>query len=84
MKEPNANEMAMLLANMAKSESLERLLKLKRDPILQLSKSKLAMDQLLDCFVRGESGRYNPKADYDYLAYLFADLAKVLPFRSRV
>ncbi|MCJ1351413.1 MAG: hypothetical protein MMC33_001397 [Icmadophila ericetorum] len=75
-KEPNANEMAMLLANMAKSDSIERLLTLKRDPPLGLSTSKIAIDQLMDCFVKGAKGSYNPKANYDYLAYLFADLAK--------
>ncbi|MCJ1405367.1 hypothetical protein MMC11_008594 [Xylographa trunciseda] len=76
VKEPNANEIAMLLANMAKSESIERLLTLKRDVPLGLSASKVAIDQLMDCFVKGAEGSWNPKADFDYLAYLFADLAK--------
>lgn len=30
----------------------------------------------MDCFVRGAENRLNPKADYDYLSYLFADLSK--------
>ncbi|EKG19842.1 hypothetical protein MPH_02844 [Macrophomina phaseolina MS6] len=34
------------------------------------------MDQLMDCFVKGAEGRFNPHADYDYLSYLFADMAK--------
>lgn len=34
------------------------------------------MDQLLDCFVKGAEGCYNKHADYDYLSYFFADLAK--------
>ncbi|TKA41675.1 hypothetical protein B0A55_13630, partial [Friedmanniomyces simplex] len=34
------------------------------------------IDQLLDCFVKGSGGSYNQHADYDYLSYLFADLAK--------
>lgn len=67
----------MLLANMAKSDSIERILTLKRDVPLGLSTSKLAIDQLMDCFVKGPKGSWNAKADYDYLAYLFADLAKV-------
>ncbi|MCJ1439712.1 MAG: hypothetical protein MMC23_000193 [Stictis urceolatum] len=75
-KEPNANEIAMLLSNMAKSERLKRLFTLKKDPVSSLSTSKSALDQLLDCFVKGASGSYNPAADFDYLAYLFADLAK--------
>ncbi|MCJ1486250.1 hypothetical protein MMC06_006427, partial [Schaereria dolodes] len=75
-KEPNANEIAMLLANMAKSDGIQRLLHLRRDVPLGLSTSKIVADQLMDCFVRGAKGSYNPKADFDYLAYLFADLAK--------
>ncbi|GME42032.1 DNA-binding protein hgh1 [Neofusicoccum parvum] len=75
-KEPNANEVAMLLANMAKSDSLKRLLTLERAVPRDLSTSKVAMDQLMDCFVKGAEGRYNKHADYDYLSYLFADMAK--------
>ena len=69
--------MAMLLANMAKSESLKRILTLKRDIPKALSTSAMAMDQLMDCFVKGAEGRYNKHADFDYLAYYFADIAKV-------
>ncbi|KAF1351631.1 DUF383-domain-containing protein [Lizonia empirigonia] len=75
-KEPNANEMAMLLANMAKDDSLQRVLELKRDVPKELSTSKWAMDQLMDCFVKGAEGAYNKNADFDYLSYFFADLAK--------
>ncbi|KAF2803784.1 DUF383-domain-containing protein [Mytilinidion resinicola] len=75
-KEPNANEIAMLLANMAKSDDMQRVLELQRDIPKELSNSKWAMDQLLDCFVKGAEGRYNKYADYDYLSYFFADLAK--------
>jgi hypothetical protein len=69
----------MLLANMAKSDSIERLLTLKRDIPPSLSTSPIAIDQLMEAFVKGPNGAWNPKADFDYLAYLFADLAK---FRS--
>ncbi|ORY14312.1 DNA-binding protein-like protein HGH1 [Clohesyomyces aquaticus] len=75
-KEENANEIAMLLANMAKDDSLQRVLELKRDIPKELSTSKRAIDQLLDCFVKGAEGRYNKHADFDYLSYFFADLAK--------
>lgn len=78
-KEPNANEIAMLLANLAKSDAMKRILDLKRDVPKPLSTSPMAMDQLVDCFVKGAEGRYNPHADFDYLAYFFADLAKVSP-----
>ncbi|KAL1965424.1 hypothetical protein VTN77DRAFT_5680 [Rasamsonia byssochlamydoides] len=76
-KEPNANEIAMLLANLAKSDSLKRIITLTRKvPDSSISSSKRAMDQLMDCFVKGAEGSLNKKADYDYLAYLFADLSK--------
>ncbi|KAF1841908.1 DUF383-domain-containing protein [Cucurbitaria berberidis CBS 394.84] len=75
-KEQNANEIAMLLANMAKDDSLQRVLELKRDIPKELSKSTWAMDQLMDCFVKGAEGAYNKHADFDYLSYFFADLAK--------
>jgi hypothetical protein len=70
----------MLLANMAKDDSLQRVLELKRDVPKELSTSTWAIDQLLDCFVKGAAGGYNKDADYDYLSYFFADLAKVCQF----
>ncbi|KAL5120633.1 Protein hgh1 [Pleosporales sp. CAS-2024a] len=75
-KEKSANEIAMLLANMAKDDALQRLLQLKRHVPKGLSTSKWAMDQLMDCFVKGAGGAYNKDADFDYLSYFFADLAK--------
>ncbi|KAF2262441.1 DNA-binding protein-like protein HGH1 [Lojkania enalia] len=75
-KEPTANEIAMLLANMAKDDSFQRVLELKRSIPKGLSESVWAIDQLLDCFVKGAEGAYNTHANYDYLSYFFADLAK--------
>lgn len=76
--EPNVNLMAMLLANLAKSDDIKRMLHRKRPtPSTSLSKSDHAMDQLVDCFVKGADGRYNKSADFDYLSYFFADIAKV-------
>ncbi|KAF2828429.1 DNA-binding protein-like protein HGH1 [Ophiobolus disseminans] len=75
-KEQSSNEIAMLLANMAKDDSLQRVLELKRSAPKELSASKWAMDQLMDCFVKGAAGAYNKNADFDYLSYFFADLAK--------
>ncbi|KAI9841085.1 MAG: hypothetical protein M1837_000989 [Sclerophora amabilis] len=75
-KEPNANLIAMLIANLAKSDDLKRIFSISRDVPNSLSSSKNAMDQLMDCFVKGAEGRYNEAADYDYLAYFFADIAK--------
>lgn len=72
----------MLLANLGKSEHLKRILKLTRGRIPGTSSSHLsdstnAMDQLMDCFVKGAEGGFNKNAYFDHLAYLFADLAKV-------
>ncbi|KAF2096964.1 DUF383-domain-containing protein [Rhizodiscina lignyota] len=75
-KEPNADEIAMLLANLAKDESMKRILTLQRAVPKDLSTSKYAIDQLMDCFVKGAEGRYNKHANYDYLSYFFADIAK--------
>ena len=66
----------MLLANMAKSSRTIKLLSLSRDIPKPLSTSPTAIDQLLDCFVKGQQQSYNEHADYDYLSYLFADMSR--------
>jgi len=43
---------------------------------MQISLSKRILDQLMDVFVKGANKSLNPKADYDYLSYVFADLSK--------
>jgi len=82
-KEPNANELSMLLANLAKSDHALKLLSLKRKSIPDpLSTSPYAITQLLDLFVKGTAGSYNSKADFDYLSYFFADMAQHSDARS--
>ncbi|KAK6532240.1 hypothetical protein TWF281_006432 [Arthrobotrys megalospora] len=72
---PGADSIAMLLANMAKHESIPgKILKLKREKP-KVSGSENAMDQLMDLFVKGSGKTLNKNADFDYLAYLFADIA---------
>lgn len=66
----------MLLANLAKYDDLKRILTVRRPSPKTLPSSSLVIDQLLDVFVRGADGTYNKEANFDYLAYLFADLAK--------
>lgn len=66
----------MLLANLAKWDDLKKIFSLERPPPKELGSSTKVIDQLLDLFVKGADGTYNKEADYDYLAYLFADLAK--------
>lgn len=75
-KEPNANLIAMLLANLAKYDNLKRIFQLTCPPMPTLSTSTQAIDLLLDLFVKGADRTYNKDADFDYLAYLFADLSK--------
>lgn len=74
-KEKTANDLSMLLANLSKSPSLERLLDLRRAKVPALSSSSSALGQLIDLFNLGS--KYNSSATFDYLAYVFADLAKV-------
>ncbi|CAN8102935.1 unnamed protein product [Discula destructiva] len=74
--EPNANLLAMLLANLAKWDGLERIVGRKQKAPEALGSDDLVMNQLVDLFVKGAEGAYNKDADYDYLAYFFADLAK--------
>lgn len=66
----------MLLANLSKHESLQRILKLSLPARKDLSPSPLAMDHLLSAFLLGEGGKYNKSSTYEYLAYAFAELAK--------
>lgn len=75
-KEKNADLVCMLVANLAKSPNITKLLTLSRAVPKSLSTSPFAIDQLLDCFVKGATGTYNADANYDYLSYPVADLAK--------
>lgn len=74
--EPNADDIAMLLANLAKADSFDRIVSLSRKTAAdQVSTSTNALNQLMDCFVKGAEGALNKTANYDYLAYLFADIS---------
>ncbi|KAH0844982.1 hypothetical protein AYO21_04094 [Fonsecaea monophora] len=76
-KEQTADEIAMLLSNLAKKDDMEKLINLKRAlPVKTVSTSPYALDQLLDCFVKGADGSLNKHANFDYVAYLLADLSK--------
>ncbi|KAE8348589.1 hypothetical protein BDV28DRAFT_164264 [Aspergillus coremiiformis] len=76
IKEPNADDVSMLFANLVKSDKMKRLITLKRKVPELVSTSPNAMDQLMDCFVKGADGALNKYATYDYLSYLFADMSK--------
>lgn len=74
--------MCMLLANLVKNDHLKRIITLDRSVPKGTSASPKAMDQLMDCFVKGAEGSLNKRADYDYLSYFFADLSKFEEGRS--
>lgn len=69
----------MLLANLSKSATFERLINIERSKVTDLSPSTRAITQLIELFNRGANKGWNKDATYDYLAYVFADLAKVIP-----
>lgn len=66
----------MLLANLAKSDELKKLVTSKRKVPEPASNSPNVIDQLMDCFVKGADRSLNKNANYDYLSYFFADLSK--------
>ncbi|KAJ6001677.1 hypothetical protein N7499_002462 [Penicillium canescens] len=76
VKDPNVDEVAMLLANLVKSDVLQKLFELKRKVPEPVSTSENAIDQIMDCFVKGAEGGLNKHANYDYLSYVFADLSQ--------
>ena len=67
--------MSMLLANMAKSRQVIDLASLTYKDSKDTSKTVSALNQLIESFIRvvGDDGK--KKAKYDYLAYVFEDLA---------
>lgn len=79
----HADLIAMLLANMAKSDSILRILDLERTvPGKGVSESTKAIDQLMDCFVKGAEKSLNKEANFDYLSYFFADISRLTQGRK--
>ncbi|KAI5778955.1 hypothetical protein EDC01DRAFT_719243 [Geopyxis carbonaria] len=74
---PNADQIAMLLANISRNKNLGNLVRLERACPKDTSNSKFAMDQLMDCFVKGAKNTFNKAANFDYLSYLFANLSSL-------
>jgi len=72
----------MLVANLSKWDGLKDFLKRKQDPPKELGSDQVVLNQLLDLFVKGQDGTYNKHADFDYLAYVFADLSKHADIRK--
>ena len=65
-----------MLANLTKADDLKKLITSKRKIPDSVSSSPNAMDQLMDCFVKGAEGTLNKSANFDYLSYFFADISK--------
>lgn len=72
----------MLLANLTKSDRIKDVLKRKQTAPEALGSDDTILNQLMDLFVKGQDGAYNKKADFDYLAYVLADLSKHDEIRS--
>ncbi|RPA96497.1 DUF383-domain-containing protein [Choiromyces venosus 120613-1] len=78
LSNPNADLISMLLANLAKSDSIQSLITLTRaPPAKEVSTSDNAMDQLLDLFVKGADKKLNKEACFDFLSYFFADVSRL-------
>lgn len=72
----------MLLANLTKWDGLKSIVTRKQTPPERLQSDELVLNQLLDLFVKGPDKTYNKHADFDYLAYVFADLSKHAEIRQ--
>lgn len=75
----NADLMCILLANLAKNDAITKIFDIRLDladdqkDFLRLDH---AMDCLMDCFVKLFDRTVNRYANYDYLAYFFADISR--------
>lgn len=79
-KYANADLISMLLANLTKSDDfVSKLINMKtaQPPAKEVSVSKNVLDQLMDLFVRGAERKLNEEACFDFLSYVFADVARV-------
>lgn len=80
IKNTNADIMCILLTNLAKNDLINKILEFEVDFTDEEEKkvfsSSKALDCLMDCFVKGYDRKLNPYANYDYLAYFFADLSR--------
>ncbi|KAK8440543.1 Protein hgh1 [Candidozyma auris] len=71
--------MCILLANLAKDDQITKIFDIKvplDDEAKKTFASENAVDCLMDCFVKGANRTLNKYADFDYLAYFFADLSR--------
>lgn len=75
----NADIMCILLTNLAKNDSINKIFDFTikhNEENSKVFKSTKAMDCLMDCFVKGANRTLNKRAEYDYLSYFFADISR--------
>lgn len=73
-----ADAACMLLSNMTKYEpTCVRVLEGEAKPLPGLSESKRLLDHLVEAFHRGHKRAYNPKAEFNFLASVFANVSGV-------
>ncbi|SGZ57488.1 CIC11C00000000032 [Sungouiella intermedia] len=75
----NADLMCILLANLAKNDAITKIFDIRvklSDEQKKIFALDHAMDCLMDCFVKGSDRTLNKFADFDYLAYFFADISR--------
>lgn len=72
----------MVLANLTKWDGLRTIKDRKQTPPESLGSDDTILAQLMDLFVKGQNGTYNKEANFDYLAYVFADLSKHTEIRQ--
>ncbi|KAH3899048.1 Hgh1p SCDLUD_004470 [Saccharomycodes ludwigii] len=74
----SADIMCILLSNLSKNNKITQVFNITLDESLNkdVFKSVNAMNCLMDCFVKGFDRSLNKFANYDYLAYFFADVSR--------
>lgn len=75
----SADLMCILLTNIAKNDLIVKVFDFDiqhNEEQKKIFKSNKVMDCLMDCFVKGFDRSLNKYANYDYLAYFFADISR--------
>ncbi|MCH0628681.1 protein HGH1 family protein [Kocuria palustris] len=75
VKNTHADLMCILLTNLAKNDAINKILDMTM-PTSETFPSGTIIDSLMDCFVKGHDRSLNPAAEFDYLAYFFADISR--------
>ncbi|CDR40713.1 CYFA0S05e03598g1_1 [Cyberlindnera fabianii] len=79
----NADLAAIMLTNIAKHDNAKKIFEFEIETKnSEVFKSKRAIDCLVDVFVKGMDNALNKSANFDYLAYLFADLSRFIEGRK--